>query len=112
MSEAVVTSGPKLNAPATHVIPFDTVRTWLADHGFDADSVRECSIAIGDVVTHDGERVICAWLDVEWYRADPNGQRYLNDDRTDAVTARTAVPLHSWPALAAASVTARGSNLG
>ncbi|MBP2370236.1 hypothetical protein [Pseudonocardia parietis] len=90
---------PKLNAPVTHVITLDDATAWLADHGFDADNVRECRIEIGNVVTRDGERVICAWLDVEWYRLDSTGQKYLNDERTDAVTASSSVPLRSWPPL-------------
>lgn len=92
-------------APATHVLDYEAVRAWLAEYGIDAAEVKDCTINIGRV-TEDawGPAYICAWLDVEWYRRGPHGGRYFPNSGEDvAVTARSAVPLHSWPPMRAAT---------
>lgn len=94
---------------ALNVITRDDLTAWLAEHG---------GFAIGDVITavirldarrtggyietgtdHVSIAQVSAWLDVEWYKRDTDGNLYV-DETGDAIARGTAsIPLHSWPPL-------------
>lgn len=79
----------------SHIITIADVTTWLAEYGFRAHDVCEATIHIGS--SAEG---VNAWLDIEWYKLDGNGNRYRDPIDTEmAALGRASIPLHSWPAL-------------
>lgn len=99
MSDAIPTQ-------ATHHIDQVALEAWLGEHSLTPKDVREASIGIGWV---RGSAQIGAWLDVTWYKRNEAGNLYVDpDNRDEAATGHSTIPLASFPPLTATEPRAGG----
>lgn len=82
-------------ARPTHLISEDDVQSWLAAHGLDVEQAFTAVVRV-DRCEPGG---VSAFLEVEHYLLDADGNRFVDETGEKAATATATVPLTSWPPL-------------
>lgn len=82
------------------VVAFDDLKVWLADHGF---AMENCFYAQIRLPAGPGPQGVPAWLDVEYWKLNEKGERFLDWDTREPAKAAASVPLKSWPPLTPAT---------
>ncbi len=95
-------TAPTIATQVTHQISNADLLAWLAEHGLDPQHVVTATISLNGRTSgaYDGGGrgyEVNAWLDVEFYKLNAEGNRYADGGR--AATGTASVPLGSFPPL-------------
>jgi hypothetical protein len=85
------------NAQTKCVITDAALQSWFAEHGYDTRDIASASIEIERPRTQSDTNDVSAFLTLEFYKRNKDGEYYVEDNAPARGTA--VVPLKSWPLL-------------